>query len=185
MDITDLVRARRKRPLAQYAVHALLVDVTLAKRARSLKVVSEARRGKAPPRARCVQVPLDIGLGVSPEGDVGNNLLCSVVPPLLVQSAMDAIRQWQLRIPKRLRGILPRGSVDCLRIQKDAAASGDGGRRRVELLVKVLPEPSAGVWLPPLAEFESNYASSFVMFRSSAILFVSSVDFRQMGDHGG
>jgi TonB family protein len=40
---------------------------------------------------------VDIGVGVSPEGDVGNNLRVLDGPPLLVQSAIDAIRQWKFR----------------------------------------------------------------------------------------
>jgi TonB family protein len=40
---------------------------------------------------------VDIGLGVSPEGDVGKNSRVLDGPPLLVQSAMDAMRQWKFR----------------------------------------------------------------------------------------
>jgi TonB family protein len=40
---------------------------------------------------------VDIGLGISPEGDVGNNSRVLDGPPLLVKSAMDAIRQWKFR----------------------------------------------------------------------------------------
>ena len=40
---------------------------------------------------------VDIGLGVSPEGDVGNNSRVLDGPPLFVQSAMDAIRRWKFR----------------------------------------------------------------------------------------
>jgi len=40
---------------------------------------------------------VDIGLGVSPEGDVAKNSRVLDGPPLLVQSAMDAMRQWKFR----------------------------------------------------------------------------------------
>lgn len=40
---------------------------------------------------------VDIGLGIPPEGDVGNHSRVLDGPPLLVQSAMDAIRQWKFR----------------------------------------------------------------------------------------
>jgi len=40
---------------------------------------------------------VDIGLGVSPQGDVSNNSRVLDGPPLLVQSALDAIHQWKFR----------------------------------------------------------------------------------------
>jgi len=40
---------------------------------------------------------VDIGLGVSPEGHVAKNSRVLDGPPLLVQSAMDAMRQWKFR----------------------------------------------------------------------------------------
>jgi hypothetical protein len=40
---------------------------------------------------------VDIGLGISPEGDVGSNSRVLDGPPLLFKSAMDAIRQWKFR----------------------------------------------------------------------------------------
>jgi TonB family protein len=46
---------------------------------------------------------VDIGIGVSPEGDVGKNSRVLDGPALLVQSAMDAIRQWKFR-PNEVQG---------------------------------------------------------------------------------
>lgn len=40
---------------------------------------------------------VDIGLGISPDGDVGKHSRVLDGPPLLVASAMDAIRQWKFR----------------------------------------------------------------------------------------
>jgi TonB family protein len=40
---------------------------------------------------------VDIGLGVSPEGDVGKNSRVLDGPPVLVSSAMEALRQWKFR----------------------------------------------------------------------------------------
>jgi TonB family protein len=40
---------------------------------------------------------VDIGLGISPEGDVANTSRVLDGPPLLAQSAMDAIRRWKFR----------------------------------------------------------------------------------------
>jgi len=46
---------------------------------------------------------VDIAIGVSPEGDVGKNSRVLDGPPLLVQSAMLAIRQWKFR-PNEVQG---------------------------------------------------------------------------------
>ncbi len=46
---------------------------------------------------------VDIGLGVSPEGEVGKNSRVLDGPPLLVQSAMTAMRQWKFR-PNAVQG---------------------------------------------------------------------------------
>jgi TonB family protein len=46
---------------------------------------------------------VDIGLGVSPEGDVGKNSRALDGPPVLVPSAMDAMRQWKFR-PNEVQG---------------------------------------------------------------------------------
>lgn len=46
---------------------------------------------------------VDIAIGVSPEGDVGKNSRVLDGPPLLVPSAMDAIRQWKFR-PNEVQG---------------------------------------------------------------------------------
>ena len=40
---------------------------------------------------------VNIGLAVSPQGDVGNNSRVLDGPPLLAQSALDAIRQWKFQ----------------------------------------------------------------------------------------
>jgi TonB family protein len=45
---------------------------------------------------------VNIGLGVSPQGDIGNFRVLDG-PPLLVQSAIDAIRQWKFR-PNEVQG---------------------------------------------------------------------------------
>ena len=46
---------------------------------------------------------VDIGVGVSPEGDVGKSSRVLDGHPLLAQSAMDAIRQWKFR-PNEVQG---------------------------------------------------------------------------------
>jgi TonB family protein len=40
---------------------------------------------------------VDIGMGISPQGDVSKNSRALYGPPVLVQSAMDAMRQWKFR----------------------------------------------------------------------------------------
>jgi TonB family protein len=45
---------------------------------------------------------VNIGLGISPQGDVGNFRVLDG-PPLLVQSSIDAIRQWKFR-PNEMQG---------------------------------------------------------------------------------
>ena len=46
---------------------------------------------------------VDIGLGVSPQGDVSHNSRVLDGPPLLVQSALDAIHQWKFQ-PNTVQG---------------------------------------------------------------------------------
>jgi TonB family protein len=46
---------------------------------------------------------IDIGLGISPQGDVGKNSRVLDGPPLLAESAMDAMRQWKFR-PNEVQG---------------------------------------------------------------------------------
>jgi TonB family protein len=53
--------------------------------------------------ANYVSGTVDIGLGISPEGDVANTSRVLDGPPLLVASAMDAIRQWKFR-PNMVQG---------------------------------------------------------------------------------
>lgn len=46
---------------------------------------------------------VNIGLAVTPQGDIGNNFRVLDGHPLLVQSAIDAIRQWKFR-PNEVQG---------------------------------------------------------------------------------
>ncbi len=63
---------------------------------------------------------VDIGLGISPEGDVSNNSRVLDGPPLLVQPAMDAIRRWKFR-----RNIV-RGEVTWSRVRVLVRFNPDG-----------------------------------------------------------
>ena len=68
---------------------------------------------------------VDIGLGVSPEGDVGKNSRVLDGPPLLVQSAMDAMRQWKFR-PNVLQGEVTWSRVRALvRFNSDGTTAVD------------------------------------------------------------
>jgi TonB family protein len=68
---------------------------------------------------------VDIGLGISPEGDVGNNSRALDGPPLLVQSAMDAIRQWKFR-PNIVQGEMTWSRVRALvRFNTDGTTAVD------------------------------------------------------------
>lgn len=46
---------------------------------------------------------VNIGLRITPQGDIGENFRVLDGPPLLVQSAIDAIRQWKFR-PNEVKG---------------------------------------------------------------------------------
>jgi TonB family protein len=68
---------------------------------------------------------VDIGLGVSPEGDVGKNSRVLDGPPLLVQSAMDAMRQWKFR-PNIIQGEVTWSRVRALvRFNSDGTTAVD------------------------------------------------------------
>jgi TonB family protein len=68
---------------------------------------------------------VDIGLGVSPEGDVGKNSRVLDGPPLLVQSAMDAMRQWKFR-PNVVQGEVTWARVRALvRFNSDGTTAVD------------------------------------------------------------
>lgn len=68
---------------------------------------------------------VDIGLGVSPEGDVGKNSRVLDGHPLLVQSAMDAMRQWKFR-PNVVQGEVTWSRVRALvRFNSDGTTAVD------------------------------------------------------------
>jgi TonB family protein len=68
---------------------------------------------------------VDIGLGVSPEGDVGKNSRVLDGPPLLVQSAIDAMRQWKFR-PNVVQGEVTWSRVRALvRFNSDGTTAVD------------------------------------------------------------
>jgi TonB family protein len=68
---------------------------------------------------------VDIGLGVSPQGDVGKNSRVLDGPPLLVQSAMDAMRQWKFR-PNVVQGEVTWSRVRALvRFNSDGTTAVD------------------------------------------------------------
>jgi TonB family protein len=76
---------------------------------------------------------VDIGLGVSPQGDVSNNSRVLDGPPLLVQSALDAIHQWKFR-PNAVQGELTWSRVRALvRFNPD-------GTTAVDLAPAILPD---------------------------------------------
>jgi TonB family protein len=67
---------------------------------------------------------VDIGLGISPEGDVANHRVLDG-KPLLVQSAVDAIRQWKFR-PNVARGEMTWSRVRALvRFDADGTTTVD------------------------------------------------------------
>lgn len=68
---------------------------------------------------------VDIGLRVSPEGDVGQNSRVLDGHPLLVQSAMDAMRQWKFR-PNVVQGEVTWSRVRALvRFNSDGTTAVD------------------------------------------------------------
>jgi TonB family protein len=68
---------------------------------------------------------VDIGLGVSPEGDVGKNSRVLDGPSLLVQPAMDAMRQWKFR-PNVVQGEVTWSRVRALvRFNSDGTTAVD------------------------------------------------------------
>ncbi len=68
---------------------------------------------------------IDVGLGVSPEGDVGKNSRSLAGPPLLVESAMNAMRQWKFR-PNVVQGEVTWSRVRALvRFNSDGTTAVD------------------------------------------------------------
>jgi TonB family protein len=76
---------------------------------------------------------VDIGLGVSPEGDVGKNSRVLDGHPLLIQSAMAAMRQWKFR-PNVLQG-----EVIWSRVRALVRFNSDG-TTAVDLAPAILPD---------------------------------------------
>ena len=68
---------------------------------------------------------IDIGLGISPQGNVDKNSRLLDGPPLLVQSAMDAMRQWKFR-PNVVQGEVTWSRVRALvRFNSDGTTAVD------------------------------------------------------------
>ena len=92
---------------------------------------------------------VDIGQGVSPEGDVGKSSRVLEGPPLLVQSAMDAMRQWKFR-PNVVQG-----EVTWSRVRALVRFNSDG-TTAVDLAPAILADnfgdpgtpKSAAAWVP-------------------------------------
>ena len=95
---------------------------------------------------------VDIGLGISPKGDVANYRVLDG-PPLLVQSAMDAIRQWKFR-PNVVQGEVTWSRVRALvRFNADGTTAVDlapailtdhfGGPGTPKLLAAAFPRPAS------------------------------------------
>ena len=75
---------------------------------------------------------VNIGLGVTPQGDIGNFRVLDG-PPLLVQSAIDAIRQWKFR-PNEAQGEATWSRVRALvRFDND-------GTTTIDLVPAILPD---------------------------------------------
>jgi hypothetical protein len=83
--------------------------------------------------ATYVSGTVDIGLGISTEGDVANTSRVLDGPPLLVPSAMDAIRQWKFH-PNEVRGEVTRSRVRA-RVRFNA-----DGTTAVDLSPAILPD---------------------------------------------
>ena len=75
---------------------------------------------------------VNIGLGVSPRGDIGNFRVLDG-PPLLVQSAIDAVRQWKFR-PNEVQG-----EVTWSRVRALARFNSDG-TTAIDLAPAILPD---------------------------------------------
>jgi TonB family protein len=75
---------------------------------------------------------VEIGLGISPDGDVANFRVLSG-PPLLIQSAIDAIRQWEFR-PNEVHG-----EVTWSRVRALVRFNADG-TTAVDLSSAILPD---------------------------------------------
>jgi len=76
---------------------------------------------------------VDIGLAVSPQGDVSNNSRVLDGPPLLVQSALDAIHQWKFQ-PSAAQG-----QVAWYRVRALVRFNADG-TTAVDLAPAILPD---------------------------------------------
>ena len=76
---------------------------------------------------------VNIGLGITPQGDIGNNFRVLEGPPLLVQSAIDAIREWKFR-PNEVQG-----EVTWSRVRALVRFNGDG-TTTIDLAAAILPD---------------------------------------------
>jgi TonB family protein len=105
---------------------------------------------------------VDIGLSVSPEGDVGNNSRVLDGPPLFVQSAMDAIRRWKFR-PNMVQGEVTWSRVRVLvRFNTDGTTAVDlapailsdnfGDPGTPKLTAAAVPRPASSPECKPMNE---------------------------------
>jgi TonB family protein len=105
---------------------------------------------------------VDIGLGVSPDGDVDNNSRVLDGPPLFVQFAMDAIRRWKFR-PNIVQGEVTWSRVRVLvRFNTDGTTAVDlapailsdnfGDPGTPKLSAKAVPRPASSPECKPMNE---------------------------------
>jgi TonB family protein len=105
---------------------------------------------------------VDIGLGISPEGDVGQNSRVLDGPPLFVQSAMDAIRRWKFR-PNIVQGQVTWSRVRVLvRFNTDGTTAVDlapailsdtfGDPGTPKLTAAAIPRPASAPECEPMNE---------------------------------
>jgi TonB family protein len=105
---------------------------------------------------------IDIGLGISPEGDVGNNSRVLDGPPLFAQSAMEAIRRWKFR-PNIVQGKVTWSRVRVLvRFNTDGTTAVDlapailsdnfGDPGTPKLTAAAVPRPASAPECEPMNE---------------------------------
>jgi TonB family protein len=105
---------------------------------------------------------VDIGLGVSPDGDVDNNSRVLDGPPLFVQFAMDAIRRWKFR-PNIVQGEVTWSRVRVLvRFNTDGTTAVDlapailsdnfGDAGTPKLSAAAVPRPASSPECKPMNE---------------------------------
>jgi TonB family protein len=110
---------------------------------------------------------VNVGLLVTPQGDIGDNFRVLEGPPLLVQSAIDAIRQWKFRpnevpgevIWSRVRALVRFNSDGTTTVDLAPAILADdfGDPGTAKSVATTVPKPSSSPACKPAKEATAKF----------------------------